>query len=85
MEHSLTDYFELEEVPETKPQEAEITETTEPSENTESSDNENEEAENVLASDNVITYDAVSLETADEAEQSEKPPEEVPSEHKETA
>lgn len=91
MEQSLTDYFELEEVSETKPQEEETIQNDEHSEDTDSSDEQEEitdqetRTESAPASDNLISYEASPMEEIDRTDLSEEPPEEVPSDNMETA
>lgn len=91
MEQSLTDYFELKEVSETEPQEEETIQNDEHSEDTDSSDEQEEitdqeiRTESAPASDNLISYEASSLDETDGTGLPEEPPEEVPSDNMETA
>lgn len=91
MEQSLTDYFELEEVSETEPQEEETIQNDEHSEDTDSSDEQEEitdqetRTESAPASDNLISYEVSPMEEIDRTDLSEKPPEEAPSDNMETA
>lgn len=91
MEQSLTDYFELEEVSETEPQEEEAIQNDEHSEDTDSSDEQEEitdqeiRTESTPDSDNLISYEASPMEEIDRTDLSEEPPEEVPSDNMETA
>lgn len=91
MEQSLTDYFELKEISETEPQEEESIQNDEHSEDTDSSDEQEEitdqetRTESAPASDNLISYEASSLDETDGTGLPEEPPEEVPSDNMETA
>lgn len=85
MEHSLTDYFELEEVSETEPQKEEAIQKDEKSEDTDSSGGQEAESDNEPEPDNLISYEASSLDETDGTGLPEEPPEEVPSDNMETA
>lgn len=91
MEQSLTDYFELEKISETEPQEEESIQNDEHSEDTDSSDEQEEitdqetRTESAPDSDNLISYEASPMEEIMETGLPEEPPEEVPSDNMETA
>lgn len=91
MEQSLTDYFELEKISETEPQEEESIQNDEHSEDTDSSDEQEEitdqetRTESAPASDNLISYEASPMEETYGTDLPKEPPEEAPSDNMETA